>query len=66
MKISINVIGLGFVGLTTALGFSEKKFDTVFVENNKNISPHNVLIVFPIFFFFKLSMKLLYGGLEKR
>jgi len=35
MKISINVIGLGFVGLTTALGFSEKKFDTVFVENNK-------------------------------
>ena len=35
MKININVIGLGFVGLTTALGFSEKKFDTVFVENNQ-------------------------------
>ena len=24
MKVNINVIGLGFVGLTTALGFSEK------------------------------------------
>ena len=35
MKININVIGLGFVGLTTALGFSEKNFSTIFVENNK-------------------------------
>ena len=30
MKVNINVIGLGFVGLTTALGFSEKKFKTIF------------------------------------
>lgn len=35
MKININVIGLGFVGLTTALGFCEKKFSVTFVENNK-------------------------------
>lgn len=34
MKANINVIGLGFVGLTTALGFSEKKFKTIFVEKN--------------------------------
>ena len=34
MKVNINVIGLGFVGLTTALGFSEKKFKTIFVEKN--------------------------------
>ena len=34
MKININVVGLGFVGLTTALGFSEKKFKTIFVEKD--------------------------------
>ena len=26
MNVSINVVGLGFVGLTTALGFCEKNF----------------------------------------
>ena len=31
----INVIGLGFVGLTTALGFSHKKLKVIGVENNK-------------------------------
>ena len=34
MNVSINVVGLGFVGLTTALGFCEKKFSTIFVEND--------------------------------
>jgi len=34
MKININVIGLGFVGLTTALGFSEKKIKTICVEKD--------------------------------
>jgi UDPglucose 6-dehydrogenase len=31
----IYVIGLGFVGLTTLLGFSKKNFDILGVENNK-------------------------------
>jgi len=31
----INVIGLGFVGLTTALGFSHKKLKVIGVENNE-------------------------------
>ena len=31
----IYVIGLGFVGLTTLLGFSNKKFETLGVEKNK-------------------------------
>ena len=35
MKININVIGLGFVGLTTALGFAFKKFKVICVEKNK-------------------------------
>ena len=34
MNVSINVVGLGFVGLTTALRFCEKKFSTIFVEND--------------------------------
>ena len=33
--IEINVIGLGFVGLTTALGFSHKKLKVVGVENDR-------------------------------
>ena len=35
MKKNINVIGLGFVGLTTALGFAFKKFKVICVEKNK-------------------------------
>ena len=35
MNIKINVIGLGFVGLTSALGFAKKKFDVTGVEINK-------------------------------
>ena len=35
MKININVIGLGFVGLTTALGFAFKKYKVICVEKNK-------------------------------
>ena len=35
MNININIIGLGFVGLTTALGFCEKRFQTVCVEKDK-------------------------------
>ena len=34
MKININIVGLGFVGLTTALGFAYKKYPVVCVENN--------------------------------
>ena len=36
MKININVIGLGFVGLTTALGFASKKYKIICVEKNLN------------------------------
>lgn len=35
MNIKINVIGLGFVGLTSALGFAKKKFDITGVEIDK-------------------------------
>ena len=35
MNININIIGLGFVGLTTALGFCEKRFQTICVEKDK-------------------------------
>jgi len=31
----IYVVGVGFVGLTTALGFAKKKFIVTAVENNK-------------------------------
>ena len=32
--IEVNVIGLGFVGLTTAVGFSHKKIKVNAIENN--------------------------------
>ena len=32
----INVIGLGFVGLTTALGFAHKGLSVTGVDRNKN------------------------------
>ena len=34
-KININVIGLGFVGLTTALAFSKLKYKVNAIERNK-------------------------------
>ncbi len=34
MKTNINIIGLGFVGLTTALGFASKKNKVICVEKN--------------------------------
>ena len=64
MKVNINVIGLGFVGLTTALGFSEKKFKTIFVEKNivklKNIKRGK------IFFKKKYLDKILKKNLKKK
>ena len=37
-KININVIGLGFVGLTTALAFSKLKYKVNAIERNKKTS----------------------------
>ena len=37
MKININVIGLGFVGLTTALGFASKKKKIICFEKKVEI-----------------------------
>ena len=44
----ITVIGLGFVGLTTALGFSSKGFKTYGIELNKEIIKklNNLIIPF--------------------
>ena len=44
-KININVIGLGFVGLTTALAFSKLKYKVNAIERNKKrIKDANELI----------------------
>ena len=37
MKTNINIIGLGFVGLTTALGFASKKNKIICVEKSIKI-----------------------------
>ena len=36
MKITIHVVGLGFVGLTTALAFAKAKFNVFGIENDEN------------------------------